>query len=414
MRIYSPTLLCRKNIFHLRSSMKTYLSNLAEIYCKSGILRIEKIYPNAIVVNGKNKESKIKSNQSVDKIKFFNLSLKNGSTIALGENTVVITTEGAKKVQDISPNDYILHKFSKIDSSEGGAPINWEYILGANAVPIKVPKKMTKDLALWLGIISSKGRYYEENGYVAISLSDKVMGRLLHELTLKLFKIKPKAYEDKKTGYTQHYIISRNLVRFLKAFLGVNSNLKKVPQQLLEGSLQEQVAFLQGLTLDGYIEQGCLVVYGGISKRLADFAAIVLRSCGHSVYQQIRKSGQGNNVYYTKIISSHEDCMDVIALEPKKTEGLEAGGFLAKVTKEILETKIPVNDPGYSAHRNLKARGSKTCYSYTLDQLKISFPKDDYYVMVKEITTESQPGFCVETDEDGILYQGIVLGRAED
>lgn len=394
--------------------MKVYLSNLAELYCKSGILRIEKIFPNAVVLNGKNKETTIKYNKSIDKVKFYNLSLKNGTTISIGEDTTVITTDGPKKIQDIKPDDYLLHKFSNLNPTGGGASINWEFILGANATPIKVPKKMSKDLALWLGIISSKGRYYEENGYVAVSLNDKVMGRLLHELTIKLFKIKPKAYEDKKTGYVQHYIISRNLVRFLKSSLGVNTNLKKVPQQLLEGSLEEQLAFLQGLTLDGYIEQGCLVVYGGISKRLADFAAIVLRSCGHSVYQQIRKSGQGTNVYYTKIIASNNEALDLIALEPKKTEGLEKGGFLVKVTKEILETKVPVNHPGYSAHRNLKQRESKTCYSYTLDELKLTYPQDNYYVMVKEISTETQPGFCVETEDDGLIYQGLVVGCSEE
>ena len=390
--------------------MKIFLSSLAELYCKTGILRIDRVFPNAVVINGKNEETKVKTNKSTDKVKFYNLNLKNGSTLSIGEDTILTTTDGEKKVQDIRPDDYILHKFSKINSSEGGAAINWEFILGANANPIKVPKKMNKDLALWLGIVSAKGRYYEENGYVAVSLSDKVMGRLLHELTIKLFKIKPKAYEDPKTGYTQHYIISRNLVRFLKSVLGVNSNLKKVPQQLLEGSLEEQVAFIRGLTLDGYIEQGCLVVYGGISKRLADFAAIVLRSCGHSVYQQIRKSGQGNNVYYTKIISSHVDSLEVYALEPKKTEGIEPGGFLVKVTKPMLETKISVNNPAYSAHRNLKQRGAKTCYNHTLDQLEINYPKDDYYVMVKEITTEVDSGFCVETDSDSLVYQGLVLG----
>lgn len=391
--------------------MKVYLSSLAELYSKNGILRIEKIFSNSLVLNGNNEYVSVNSNKSIDNIKFYNISLKNGTIISLGENTSVETTDGVKKVQDIKPDDYILHKFSFVKSNPGELPINWDYILGANSNPIKVPKKMNKDLALWLGIISSKGRYYEENGYVAVSLNDKMIGALLHELTKKLFKIPPRIYEDKRTGYIQHYIISTNLVRFLKNFLGVNNNLKKVPQQLLEGSIEEQLAFIQGLTLDGYIEQGNLVVYGGISKRLADFTAIVLKNCGHSVYQQIRKTGQGNHTYYTKILFSHDEAKEIFALEPKKNEGIDHGGFLVKITKEILETKIPTNSPGYSAHRNLKQRESKTCYNYTLDELKISYPKEDYFVMVKDIQIETSSGFCLDIDSADFSYNGLLLKK---
>jgi ribonucleoside-diphosphate reductase alpha chain len=268
---------------------------------------------------------------------------------------------------------------------------------------------MNKDFALWLGIVASKGRYYETNGYVGVSLNDKIIAKIFHELSIKVFKIKPVVYED-KNGYIQHYINSRNLVRFLKQTLGVNSNMKKVPQQLLEGSVDEQLAFMRGLTLDGYIEQGCLVVYGGISKRLADFCAIVLRNCGHSVYQQMRKSGQGNSVYYTKITGSQKNSLDFWALEEKKTEGIDKGGFLVKVTPEILSSKIASNHPSYSALRNLRQRDAKTCYNYTLEELEIDYPQDEYYVMVKEVSTELSNGFCIETDAEGMIHQGAVLG----
>lgn len=389
--------------------MKAYLSNLTEMYCKNGILRIEKILPNTLVINGENNYATVSANKSVEKIKFYTLSLKNGTKITLGENTLVETTDGIKKIQDVEKEDYVLHKFVMSVDSPGENSINWDHILGGNAVPIKVPKKMSPDLALWLGIVSSKGRYYEESGYVAISLNNKTLGSLIHELTIKLFKIKPKTYEDKRTGYIQHYVISRNLVRFLKSSLGVNSNLKKVPQQLLEGSIQEQLAFIQGLTLDGYIEQGSLVVYGGVSKRLSDFSAMVLRNCGHAVYQQIRKTGQGNDVYYTKILSSIEDCKNLFALESEKTEGILPVGYFVKVSKEVLATKISSSSPGYSAFRNLKQRGSKVCYNYTLDELNISYPKTDYYVQVKEIATEIQSGYCLEVSGDNFSYNGLIL-----
>lgn len=399
---------------HLMAVMKVFLSSNSELISKNGILRIEKVLPDTIVLNGKGEETKIKTNKPQDKMKFYNLILKNGNTLSLGENTLVMTTDGPKKVQDVLPDDYILHRFSSLDSDRGNSPMNWEVIYGANAVPIKVPKKMNKDFALWLGIVASKGRYYETNGYVAVSLNDKVMARLFHELSLKVFKIKPVVYED-RGGYLNHYINSRNLVRFLKTAMGINSNMKKVPQQLMEGSIEEQLAFIKGLTLDGYIEQGALVVYGGISKRLADFSAMVLRNCGYAIYQQVRKSGQGNDVYYTKISGSSNHAVEFYALEEKKTEGVgpHKGGYLVKVTEEILSTKLPSGHPSYSALRNLKQRKSKTCYNYTLKDLEIPFPENDYYVMVKEVKIQSSHAFCIETEDSGLIYHGAVLESKE-
>lgn len=403
------TLLCRYNCFFHLIYMKMYLTSSSELLTKGGIVRIERAMPESIVLNGKTKECKITSNTAQDKVKFYNVLLKNGNILSLGEDTVVITTDGPKKIQDVKPEDYILHKFSSLDSEKAGSLMNWESVYGANSVPIKVPKKMNKDFALWLGIVSATGRYYETSGYVGISIQDKIIARIFSELSVKVFKIKPVKYED-KLGYTQYYIYSRHMVKFLKTALGPKSNFKKVPQQLLEGSLEEQLAFIRGLTLDGYVEQGSLVVYGGVSKRLADFCAMVLRNCGHAIYQQIRKSGQGNNVYYTKIIGSHENCIPVYALEEKKNEGINEGGFLVKVTDEILNSKVPSSHPGYSALRNLRQRKSKTCYNHTLNELKIKYPENDYYVMVKEVKTEVANGFCIETESDGLLYQGVVIG----
>lgn len=391
--------------------MKHLLSNFSEIYCKDGILRIQKITPNTIVLDNKNEETPIIKNEAVDKIKFYNLTLKNGAIVSLGENTLLTTTEGLKKIQDINIDDYILHRFSFSQNFIGKKEIISDYVV-LNAIhnPIKIPKNMNEDLALWLGIISSKGRYYEDSGYVAVSLNDKIIGKLFHELTIKLFKIKPKIFKDKNSGYLQHYISSVNLVRFLKNSLGVNSNLKKVPQQLLEGSIYEQLAFIKGLSLDGYIENNNLVIYGGISKRLSDFCNLVLRNSGHVIYQQIRKSGQGNDIFYSKIIYSHENSYEIHALESKKNDGLEKGGFLVKVTPEILKTKVSIKNPGYSAFRNLKQRGSKTCYNHTLDQLNIPYPKNDYFVMVKSIKTEIQSGFSLETKSGSLNYNGLILG----
>lgn len=388
--------------------MSIFLNNLTEIMTKSGITRIEKAVPGTVVLDMNGNESKIVSNTPVDKKTFYTVQLKNGSSITLGEDTIVTTDTGKKKIQDVNKGDFVLHKFHSLIPDISKGEIEWENEYGANAVPIKIPNKMTNDFALWLGIMASKGRYYEDNGYVGVSVADKVVGRIFHDLSLKVFKIKPLVYTD-KNGYIQHYFNSRILVRFLKQNLGVNSNFKKVPQQLLEGSVDEQIEFIKGLTLDGYIDQGFLVVYGGISKRFSDFSAMVLRNCGYAIYQQIRKSGQGNEIYYTKIIGSRKEPIQVYALEESKNEGVKTGGFLVKITKEILETKISSSHPSYSALRNLRQRESKTCYNYTLDELGIKYPENDYYVMVKAVKKEKSGAFNIAVESGSMIYNGMVI-----
>jgi len=389
--------------------VKIYLLPHAEIFTKTGILRMNRINSNSIVLNAKGEEVNVISNSSVDKRKFYSLLLKNGAQIVLGEDTYVMTIHGPKKIQEIKEEDFILHRFSKIVPIQSPL-IEWDRTPLPHSVPIKIPLEMSPNLALWLGIVASKGRYNEENGAVTVSLNENAIGKIFRELSFKVFRTIPKNYADQKTGYKQHYIHSKGLVRFLKSTLGSNSNLKKVPQQIMEGSIETQMAFLKGLSLDGYVDNGHLVVYGGASKRLAEFTAIVLRNMGYTIYQQIRKSGGGNDIFYVKIVASCDWAEPFIPLEMEKTDNYQESGYLVKVSEEVLKAKIPTSHPNYSAIRNIRQRKSETCLNHTLDDLGFTYPKDEYYSMVKEISVIEENGFCLEVDS-GILYNSIVLSE---
>lgn len=394
--------------------MKILLNNISEIITKQGIVRTDNLVPNVLILNGDGELSPISQVTAKEKIKFYNLELKNGALVSLGEGTDVLTADGLKKVEDIKPDDFIAYSFGKIKNTKGSMLINWADQLKQNSIPIKVPKRMNEDLALWLGILSSKGRYNLENGCVVASFINPKVEKLYWSLTEKVLKLEPLDYEDKRNGIKTPTIYSPNVVKYLQFLLGTNSNLKKVPQQILEGSVNEQIAFIRGLTLDGYVEQGQFTVYGGVSKRIADFVALVLRNNGYAIYQQVRKSGQGNNVYYTKIQGKHPNALEFSAIEEEKNKNINDGGFFVAITKEILESKVPSNHPNYSSFRNIKQRGAKVCYNHTLDALDIHYNQDKHFVMVKEISNEVKDGFDIKIEEDkGLVFQGIILASKD-
>jgi hypothetical protein len=396
--------------------VKIFLNNLSEIMTKSGVFRIDKIIPQkTILLNGVGEFSYIKSITPKEKIKMYHLELKNGAVISIGENTLVQTENGKKKIQDVKPDEYIAYSFGILKNTKREKPIFWEDKNHPNALPIKIPKSMSEDLCLWLGIVASKGRYSEEHNKIVLSFMDDKIQKIFSDLTYKVFKFYPAEYKDDRCNLLTPTIRSPNLIRFLNFCFGSNSNLKKVPSIILDGSLTDQLSFIKGLTLDGYVDQNQLIVYGGVSKRIADFTAMVLRNCGYSVHQQMRKSGGGNSIYYTKITGKTDYALKVEALEPHKNENISGGGFFVAITPEILATPIKSEHPNYSAFRNIKQRGSKVCYNHTLDKLDIYYSQEKHFVLIKDITTSEQDGFSVElNDKYGLVFQGIILGQEKD
>lgn len=151
---------------------------------------------------------------------------------------------------------------------------------------------MSEDLALFLGMLAADGSTVEATGFVGIATKDPDVERVFQEVAGRLFGVEPKCTVDKRTGVRNLYLTSRRLVRFVEALIGKGAAQKRVPSQILQGSPGEKLAFLRGLTLDGYVHANMgLVVYEGRSQRLAYEAAELARSFGlPKVYQGGRRS----------------------------------------------------------------------------------------------------------------------------
>lgn len=166
-------------------------------------------------------------------------------------------------MRELKPGDVVLGKLVP-SHGEGGLPIPEAKGLSSrtNARNLPLPERMSEDLALFLGMLAADGSTVEATGFVGIATKDPDVERVFQEVAGRLFGVEPKCTVDKRTGVRNLYLTSRRLVRFVEALIGKGAAQKRVPPQILQGSPGEKLAFLRGLTLDGYVHANVgLVVY---------------------------------------------------------------------------------------------------------------------------------------------------------
>ena len=403
---------------NLKTGQNIQISSTTLVNTENGIIRADRVRPKTFLKAADGSRQKIKNNSELSNIQAYKLTLKNGFNITLGENSMLRTINGWKSVHELTSNDYVLHQRLGSLGKEGEKEIQWESVFNTNAIPLEIPQKMSKEFAKWLGMLCSRGRYVEQNGFVGITTKDEQVGKIFDELTQKVFEVSTETMQDSREGRgVFHYIISKNLVRFLRFFIGPTLMTRRPPQQVIEGSLPEQLAFVEGLTLDGYVEQNSLVVYGGIAKRLAEFSAIVLRTAGYMVYEQQKTTGEKRTpAYYTKITGYTNESFLISPIEKYKNEGIKKGKFLVKVPDSLFEKKIPSNHESYSAVRNIKQRSAPVCYNQTLDSLELEYPKEFYFIKVKSVVLEKKETPIQEMEtftSTGIVVSGLIIGSKE-
>lgn len=379
-----------------------------------GILRAERILPRTFLPAPDGSLQRIRENTSKKEETAYKLTLKNGNSITLGEGTTVRTLNGWKRVDRLTTDDFVLHKLVSVLDREGGKEINWKSVYNSVAIPIQIPKRMSEDFALWLGMLCSRGRY-SAGGGVGITTGNEEIGKIFDDLTLKLFEIPMDVVIGSKVpGANPYYhTFSENLGRFLRRFLGPINQTRRPPQQILEGSLNEQIAFIKGLSLDGFIDKKYLSYCYGISKPLAQFTALILRSMGYLVHESQTRTGTKKTKVYGAFASGYTDEKYLIKpLEEEKLAGLKKGKFMVKVPKKLYDMKIKTKHPSYSALRFIKQKRLAACFNETLDKLEVPYPKGYYYVKVRSVTVEKDALLNeLETfTSKGIVINSLILG----
>ena len=268
---------------------------------------------------------------------------------------------------------------------------------------------MSEKLALWLGMIAADGSLVESTGAVSFHEKNPDIGKMYQSLFEELFNEKPKRQIDSRTGVVSHIFHSRVLVRYTKALIGNRARDKHVPRQILQGSATEKLAFIRGLTLDGYLkDKWGLVVYEGMSKRLAYESAEMLRSFGLPYIYQGQKEIEGHGKVYSVYVSN--DLQEMIQpLEEHKRGDTRYKKYLVQISpEEVKSLKLPVSHSQYSNLRWLKQSKRRYCWNTVAESLRLQVLSAVEKVVYVEDIGEV-PLYDIEVDKaHTYLVNGIV------
>jgi len=299
--------------------------------------------------------------------------LDNGAElVGAWESHRVLTPQGWRLMRELKPGDLVLGKLVPAHGP-GGAPISLEFPLRTNAKALPLPERMSPELALFLGMLAADGSTVESTGFVGIATKSPEVEATFREVVQRLFGTEPKVTVDKRTGVRNLYLTSRRLVRYVEALIGKGAAEKRVPRQILQGNAEEKLAFLKGLTLDGYARPDLgLVVYEGKSARLAYEAAEVARSFGlPQVYQGRKKVEAPKETYFVHSVVVSGPLQELVEpIEVHKRIPRVDRQYRVFVPEEVVEaTRVGVHHPGYTNLRSVRSRGVSHVYNCTADRL---------------------------------------------
>lgn len=160
-----------------------------------------------------------------------------------------------------------------------------------NARRIKIPYKITKELARLIGYVIADGGYRENGIYLKNENANIIKD--FCKIAKKRLGIYAKIVPDKKTKSTLTASInSWALTSFFRDYLKISNRAetKTVPKVILSTSLEIQKEFLRGLSLDGYVsERGDLVPLCTTSRELAEAVQMMLFNIGIPTSLSIKK-----------------------------------------------------------------------------------------------------------------------------
>jgi ribonucleoside-diphosphate reductase alpha chain len=411
---------------HVDLSISKCVAEGTLIQTNKGVIPIEKLgqakgidifdepLGDLMVIDENGEWKKVTKHYSGGKQKTKKMYLDNGNII---EGTLVHkikTLNGWRQLKDIELNDYIECRFADYENRKGNLllpELIQENITNNNI--FKIPKKMNKDFALFLGMICADGSLVESTGAVQLTCADDEVEKLFIKLSQKLFDINPRITYDKRTKNTRAITLtSRALTRWLKDLIGNNCTDKFIPFQILQGSIEEQKSFLRGITLDGYIKKleynrNEFCIYEGYSEKLADGIMAICFLLGLSPYKNTKyvKDGRSHNMTYGIIIDSNE----IIPLEKHKFSMCSSKRRLVAVPEEIKELKLSTKHEFYNSLRTIRNNGYTVVYNTTLDKARFRYNNEVYYVRVKDIVNSEANVYDIEVeDTHSYLINGVI------
>lgn len=280
---------------------------------KNGIkLTTDLINENLFSINNDNQQI---TNVLIEQKNLSELILQNGNNIICNENNYIYELQkGWIRVKDIKIGDKILNKINIFDKNNlyenKNSKINFNNSINGKRMPVVVPEYMNNKFAEWLGIITTNG-IIKDDHEIAVFLDTKEKIDYYIKLTKEAINITPLLKEDKRSDTRAKIVFfySINIANYLKTFIGEKLLVRRIPSSIFHSSFDEQLSFLKGLCFSSYKERNSVVAYGGHSKPISEFIALMFRYAGYQVSVQHKKKS-ANLSYIIRIIGSYKGKID--------------------------------------------------------------------------------------------------------
>ncbi len=268
----------------------------------------------------------------------------------------------------------------------------------------KIPAYMTEDLALWLGMWLADGS--NSSNSVSFHNSKREHIQLWSDLSKKLFGKIGAVCKDSRNDVKTVSINSKSIVAWLTAWVGAKALGKKVPSELLSGSQVEWLAFLKGISLDGYsTNNGNTYLYFGKSEQIAESIFYICSALGYAPRLQSKEVDGYDYKIYGCSVKGFDNCLD----RHKNTPVPEDRRYLAPLAVKAESFKVATNHPYYYAWRNINQRNHKSVKPQTLANFALYDSKTIEALKVQSIEYVVEDLYDIEVEEvHSYLVGGVI------
>lgn len=336
----------------------------------------------------------------------------NGATIEGSFKHKIMTLDGWQCLSELNVGDFVVTSVIETNKSNGSQKLP-SVVYEHNKNKYKdfvVPKNMSENLALLLGMLCSDGHLQESTGLVSICGKNRDVGEKYCKLFNLLFGVNPKERIDKRNGVLSWEFNSIPLCLWIKNIIGYRSYNKHVPEQILMGSVNEQLQFLSGLSLDGYRDKrhNDTYVYSGRSQRLAKEVFNICVALGMTPHLGERKvKGYNYSVYIVKV-GQFCNCIENF----KNSHNKQSEYYVRLPSIDILKQYCPKpdkNDSKYITIMRWIRTHQKITKNTALERYGIPYDKFIKVVKITSIQQGKAHLYDIEVeDSHSYLVNGII------
>lgn len=328
------------------------------------------------------------------------------------ENSLINELDIIKKCNEYNVGDFVKLNFYNFFNNNGEKDINWHNEMRASAIPVMVPEKLSNKMAFWCGLMISTGQKVK-SGAIKLEKTDKNKNLIddFIKLTKEVFDITPFEYEyDQRIFYEFN---STNLLKFIYKNFGFSKKFRKVPLFILNGSISEKVSFIEGLSMKGFYDKGRNYVFSSNSKILVDFVLSFLNTIGYIMQFDEKKSGQGNSIYYCKIVGVNPDYIPLNSYNPHYKEDSNKMNYLIRTPKDLFNIPIAKNNTSRSYLHKVKKENrslvkADALYKTILKENDYFF--DHYFLKIKRIEKVEINGIALDIPENNsLIINGLIV-----